>query len=65
MPADALATLGAWASASMVLTPKRRNIPSPGRVTHMSVSNITIIGSDNDLSPGRRQAIILINAAIL
>ena len=28
------------------------------RVTHICVSNLTIIGSDNSLSPGRRQAII-------
>ena len=36
-----------------------------GRVTHICVSKITIIGSDNGLSPGRRQAIIWINARIL
>ena len=36
-----------------------------GWVTHMCVSKITIIGSDNGLSPGRRQAIIWINAGIL
>ena len=36
-----------------------------GRVTHISVSNTTIIGSDNGLSPGRRQAIIWTNAGIL
>ena len=36
-----------------------------GRVTHICVSKITIIGSDNGLSPGRRQAIIWINAGIL
>ena len=29
-----------------------------GRVTHICVGNLTIIGSDNGLSPGRRQAII-------
>ena len=27
-------------------------------MTHICVSNLTIIGSDNDLSPSRRQAII-------
>ena len=27
-----------------------------GRVTHICVGNLTIIGSDNGLSPGRRQA---------
>ena len=29
-----------------------------GRATHICVSKLTIIGSDNGLSPGRRQAII-------
>ena len=29
-----------------------------GRVTHICISKLTIIGSDNGLSPGRRQAII-------
>ena len=36
-----------------------------GRVTHIGVGNLTIIGSDNGLSPGRRQAIIWSNAGIL
>ena len=36
-----------------------------GRVTHICISKITIIGSDNGLSPGRRQAIIWTNAEIL
>ena len=36
-----------------------------GRVTHKYVSKVTIIGSDNGLSPGRRQAIIWTNAGIL
>ena len=36
-----------------------------GRVTHICVSKLTIIGSDNGLSPGRRQAIIKTNAGIL
>ena len=36
-----------------------------GRVTHICVSKLTIIGSDNGLSPGRRQAITLTNAGIL
>ena len=35
------------------------------RVTHICVSNLTIIGSDNGLSPGRRQAIIWTNDGIL
>ena len=35
------------------------------RVTHICVSKFIIIGSDNGLSPGRRQAIIWTNAGIL
>ena len=36
-----------------------------GRVTYIYVGELTIIGSDNGLSPGRRQAIIRTNAGIL
>ena len=36
-----------------------------GRVTHICVSKLTIIGSDNGLSPDRRQAIIWTNAGVL
>ena len=36
-----------------------------GRVTHLCISKLTIIGSDNGLSPGRCQAIIWTNAGIL
>ena len=36
-----------------------------GRVTHICTDNLTINGSDNGLSPGRRQAIIWTNAGIL
>ena len=36
-----------------------------GRVTHICVSKLTIIGSDNGLSPCRRQVIIWTNAGIL
>ena len=35
-----------------------------GRVTHICVSKLTIIGSDNSLSLGRRQAIIWTSAGI-
>ena len=34
-------------------------------MTHICVSKLTIIGSDNGFSPGRRQAIIWTNAGIL
>ena len=36
-----------------------------GRVTHICVSKLAIIGADNGLLPGRRQAIIWTNAGIL
>ena len=36
-----------------------------GRVTHICVGNLIVIGSDNGLSPGRHQAIIWTNAGIL
>ena len=36
-----------------------------GRVTHICISDLTITGSDNGLSPSRRQAIIRTNAWIL
>ena len=36
-----------------------------GRVTHICVGNLIIIGPDNGLSPGQRQAIIWTNAGIL
>ena len=35
------------------------------RVTHICIGKLTIIGSDNGLSPERRQAIIWTNAGIL
>ena len=36
-----------------------------GRVTHIRVNKLTIIGSDDGLLPGRRQAITWTNAGIL
>ena len=47
-----------WISADLSLT-------HWGRVTHICVDNLTIIGPDNGLSPGRRQAIIWTNDGIL
>ena len=45
--------------------PRPHELTHWGRVTHICVGNLTIIGSDNGLSPGRRQAIIWTNAGIL
>ena len=36
-----------------------------GRVTHICVGNLTIIGSDKGMSPGRRQNIIWTNDGVL
>ena len=47
-----------WAVASRALT-------HWGRVTHICVGKLTNIGSDNGLSPDRRQAIIWTNAGFL
>ena len=43
----------------------KKDLTHWGRVTHICVSRLTIIGSDNGLSPGRCQAIIWTNAGIL
>ena len=48
-----------------VITCKVQQLTHWGRVTHICVSKLTIIASDNGLSPGRRQAIIWTNAGIL
>ena len=48
----------------MPLNNKYELLTLRGWVMHIWVSKLTIIGSDNGLSPGRRQAIILIIAAI-
>ena len=45
--------------------PGRDELSHWGRVTHICVSKLTIICTDNGLSPGRRQAIIWTNARIL
>ena len=41
------------------------NLTHWGQVTHICVGKLIIIGSDNGLSPDRRQAIIWINAELL
>ena len=58
-------------TSSIAWWPRARKFFSPaqclthwGRVTHICVSNLTIIGSDNGLSPGGRQAIIWTNTGI-
>ena len=41
------------------------NLTHWGRVMHLCISKLTIIGSDNGLSSGRRRAIIWTNVGIL
>ena len=50
-----------WALILGVWTP----VTHWGRETHICVGKLTIIASDNGLSPGRHQAIIWTNAVIL
>ena len=45
--------------------PDRHQLTHWGRATHICVGKLNIIGSDNGLSPGRRQAIIWTIAGIL
>ena len=59
-----------WRCGSILLPSLNAGVPEPqgdhwGRVTHIYVSKLNIIGSDNGLSPGWRQAIIFTNAGIL
>ena len=55
---------GHFVSASMCWGAPAR-LTHWGRVTHIYVGKPTIIGSDNGLSPGQRQAIIWNNAGLL
>ena len=48
-----------------VLSHQTDPLTHSGRVTHICVSKLNIISSDNGLSPGRRQAIIWTNAGIV
>ena len=62
-----LIILSRW-STSIILINRRWTLSKLthwSRVTYICVSNLTIIGPDNGLSPGRRQAIIWTNAEIL
>ena len=54
-----------WIGETIDLFKTTLHLTHWGRVTHICVNKLTIIGSDNGLSPGPRQAIICINAGIL
>ena len=61
MAADALAPDVTRSSSAMILT----RLTHWGRVTHIPVDKLAIIGSDNGLLPGQHQAIIWSNVGIL
>ena len=52
-------------SPRMLQSQHQKGLTHWGRVTHICVSKLNIIGSDNGLSPGRCQAINWTNAGIL
>ena len=52
-------------SLNWIITGSSYGLTHWGRATHICVGKLTIIGSDNGLSPERRQAIIWTNAGIL
>ena len=54
-----------WIIKFMASVPATNTLTHWGRVTHICFSKLTIIGSGNGLSPGRRQAIIWTNSGIL
>ena len=54
-----------WTTWTSCLLSTKRLLTHWGRVKHICVGKLAIKGSDNGLSPGRRQAIIRTNAGIL
>ena len=54
-----------WTGSGVSWKKDTHHLTHWGRVTHICVSKLTITGSDNGLSPGRRQAIIWTNVGIL
>ena len=54
-----------WTINSLWLLKYEAVLTHWGRVTHIWVDKLTVTGSDNGLSPDRRQAIIWTNAGIL
>ena len=63
---DILTTINCqWCKSSQSSERKHLALTHWGRVTHICVSELTIIASDNGLSPDRRQVIIWTSAGIL
>ena len=56
---------GTYPICKILANERRCRLTHWGRVTHICVGNLTIIGSDNGLSPGWRQAITWTSVRIL
>ena len=56
---------GCWCRDPCISRSSETMLTHWGRVTHICVNKLTIIGADNGLSPGWRQAIIWTNDGIL
>ena len=54
-----------WQSSFSIIEKKNPMLTHWGQVTHICVSKVTIIGSNNGMLPGRGQAIIWTNAGIM
>ena len=66
LPFESIYICGAsWMSKCVLKLNGSQPLTHWGRVTHICVGKLTILGSDNGLSPGRRQAIIWTNAGML
>ena len=67
-PRDAMWCQISWPTLVQVmvcLVPRLKQLTHWGPVMHICIGNLIIIGSDNGLSPSRRQAIIWTNVGIL
>ena len=62
---DMLSASSQSSRSSLYSVWSRTNLTLWGRVIHICANTLTIIGSDNGLSPDRRQAIIWANVGIL
>ena len=54
-----------WLLTLYMLSCLKKHLTHWGRVTHICISKLAIIGSDNGLSPGRHQAFIWTNDGVL
>ena len=62
MPYGVVPRIYSWPSISLIT---EQLLSHWGRVTHICIDKLSIIGPDNGLSPGRHEAIIWTNTGIL